>query len=116
MREKGAEVPSGGDRGQQAERTRLAWRRTTLAATVVALLGVSRVLSGGIRLTEVAGAALSTLAWLAIVVVAHQRIGALTAPSTADGADASLRPAHRAPAALALLAAAMALLGLLLIG
>jgi len=94
------------DPGRQAERTRLAWRRTTLAATVVALVGAGRVVAGGTRTTEVLALALVAVGWLAIVAVAHQRIRALDHPSIPD--------AHRAPAALALLTTAVALAGTLL--
>lgn len=103
------------------ERTRLAWRRTTLAATVVPLLGVGRVIAAGAPPIAVAAIALVALAWLAIVAVAHQRIRVLTSPSTPDGTEGSEHPqtvrpaAHRAPATLALLTAALALAGTLLL-
>ena len=50
------------------ERTRLAWRRTVLTATVVALLFV--------RLAGPAGA-LVALPWLVVLAVAQRRIGAM---------------------------------------
>jgi hypothetical protein len=60
------------------ERTRLAWRRTVLAATVVALLG-GRL---AIAQTSPAFAALfvsfTAAAWLAFVALAQRRIGQLT--------------------------------------
>jgi Domain of unknown function (DUF202) len=60
------------------ERTRLAWRRTVLAATVVALLG-GRL---AIARTSPAFAALfvsfTAAAWLAFVALAQRRIGQLT--------------------------------------
>jgi hypothetical protein len=116
--------------GLQRERTRLAWRRTTLAVTVVTLLGVSRVLVGGVRPPTVIGLALAALVWLAVIVVAHRRIRALTERSTSDGASRLGQPdavrlaaaapgdhraARGAPAALALLTAALALVSALLL-
>jgi len=60
------------------ERTRLAWRRTVLAATVVALLG-GRL---AIARTSPAWAALfvsfTAAVWLAFVALAQRRIGQLT--------------------------------------
>ena len=50
------------------ERTRLAWRRTVLAGTVVGLLFLR--LAGP-------GAALAVPAWLVLLAVAHRRIGVL---------------------------------------
>jgi hypothetical protein len=96
--------------GTQAERTRLAWRRTTLAATVVALLVLGRQLTGGAGTLAQVAAALATLCWLAVLAVAHRRIREL----------AAVRPipavARTQPAALALLIAALALVAALLIG
>jgi hypothetical protein len=105
-------------RGLQAERTRLAWRRTTLAATAVMLLAVGRVVSTGARPIVVEGAALSALVWIAALVVAHQRIRELSTvrplqtvrPPESDRGDPP-----RAPAALALLAAVLGLLAVLLV-
>ena len=61
------------------ERTRLAWRRTVLAATVVALLGARLAVAR----TSPAFAALfvsfTAAAWLAFVAAAQRRIGQLTA-------------------------------------
>jgi len=54
--------------GAQRERTRLAWRRTVLAATVVTLLFLR--LAGP-------GAALAVPFWLAVLVVGQRRIQAL---------------------------------------
>ncbi|MFB7465614.1 DUF202 domain-containing protein [Streptomyces sp. NPDC056224] len=67
------------DAGLQPERTRLAWRRTTLACSVVAVLALRQVLRGSGRPVEVAGAALTALIWLAFLWVAHRRIRALAA-------------------------------------
>ncbi|MGW7366598.1 DUF202 domain-containing protein [Streptomyces sp. NPDC054841] len=73
---------SGGarDPGLQPERTRLAWRRTTLSFTVVAVLAARQVvrhdeISGG----DVVAFALSALVWLAFLSVAHRRIGVMAA-------------------------------------
>ncbi|MFI8106460.1 DUF202 domain-containing protein [Streptomyces sp. NPDC086023] len=81
------------DPGLQPERTRLAWRRTTLTCTVVAVLALKQALrSSGSPLT-VAGTALITLVWAGFLVVAHRRIRALAAPRPA------LLPVHHALAA-----------------
>jgi uncharacterized membrane protein YidH (DUF202 family) len=66
------------DPGLQPERTRLAWRRTVLAMTVVAMLTVRLSLSLG-----VAGALLAALAlagWVGVVAVTYRRIGAMSQP------------------------------------
>lgn len=62
------------DPGLQPERTRLAWRRTTLSATVVALLAVRQALHGGVTPAALIAVALSALAWLGLLVVAHRRM------------------------------------------
>ncbi|GAA2640430.1 MULTISPECIES: DUF202 domain-containing protein [Streptomyces] len=72
---------SGADRdaGLQPERTRLAWRRTTLASSVVAVLALRQALRGSGAPVEMAGAAAIALVWLAFLWVAHRRIRALAA-------------------------------------
>lgn len=69
---------SGNRLGTTRERTRLAWRRTVLAATVVALLGARLAIAR----TSPAFAALfvsfTAAAWLAFVAVAQRRIGQLS--------------------------------------
>ncbi|MEW2587563.1 DUF202 domain-containing protein [Streptomyces virginiae] len=65
------------DAGLQPERTRLAWRRTTLASSVVAVLALRAALRGSGSSTEVTGAAVIVLLWLAFLWVAHRRIRAL---------------------------------------
>ncbi|MFG2992406.1 DUF202 domain-containing protein [Streptomyces sp. NPDC048257] len=88
------------DAGLQPERTRLAWRRTTLASSVVAVLAVRQALRGSGAPVEVVGAAAIALIWLAFLWVAHRRIRALAAG----------RPRVLAPrAALAVVACTLAL-------
>ncbi|WP_323188031.1 DUF202 domain-containing protein [Streptomyces sp. NBC_00237] len=58
----------------QPERTRLAWRRTTLSATVVAVLAGKQAVRDGVSGVGVVGAALSALVWVGFLVVAHGRM------------------------------------------
>ncbi|MFJ9433040.1 DUF202 domain-containing protein [Streptomyces sp. NPDC101490] len=67
------------DPGLQPERTRLAWRRTTLSCTVVAVLAVRLGVRDGTTPLGVAGFALSALVWIAFLAVAHRRIRSLSA-------------------------------------
>ncbi|MGP2437489.1 DUF202 domain-containing protein [Streptomyces sp. JW3] len=97
------------DPGLQPERTRLAWRRTTLAGAVVAVLGAKTALSGGASGVSVAGGALVCLLWLGVLFLAHRRIVAVAA---------SNRPPALGPpraAAVALCTVAMAACGAVLI-
>ncbi|MFH0245078.1 DUF202 domain-containing protein [Streptomyces sp. HK10] len=65
------------DPAAQPERTRMAWRRTTLAfAAVVALLARGSVHDGGPP-REYVLAALGALVWLVFLALAHRRIRAL---------------------------------------
>ncbi|MFH8474256.1 DUF202 domain-containing protein [Streptomyces sp. NPDC018000] len=64
----------GRDPGLQPERTRLAWRRTTLSCTVVALLAVKQALHDGASPAGVVAMALSALTWLGFLLVAHRRV------------------------------------------
>jgi uncharacterized membrane protein YidH (DUF202 family) len=65
------------DPGLQPERTRLAWRRTTLSCTVVAVLAVRQAIHHGGTSAGVVAAALTALVWLAFLGVAHRRTVAL---------------------------------------
>jgi hypothetical protein len=67
------------DPGLQPERTRLAWRRTTLASTVAAVLSAKSALRGGVSVTGAVVCALSCALWLGFLLVAHHRIRALAA-------------------------------------
>lgn len=67
------------DPGLQPERTRLAWRRTTLSCTVAAVLAARAVLNRGPSPTGVLACALCLLLWLGFLAVAHRRMVALTA-------------------------------------
>jgi hypothetical protein len=93
------------DRGLQAERTRLAWRRTVLSMTALPLLALTRAVTGGGRPVAVAGFALIIASWAAALLVGGRRSRALTGPISAG----------RAPAALAMLAAAAAASSVLLL-
>ncbi|MGW1890943.1 DUF202 domain-containing protein [Streptomyces sp. NPDC002004] len=64
------------DPGLQPERTRLAWRRTTLSATVAAVLAAKASLRGPSTVGAVACAA-ACLLWLGFLAVAHRRIRTL---------------------------------------
>ncbi len=58
--------------GLARERTRLAWRRTALAGAVVALLAARLAgVTGGVA--GVLPACVTTLAWAALVALAHRR-------------------------------------------
>ncbi|GGR29250.1 hypothetical protein GCM10010497_34480 [Streptomyces cinereoruber] len=65
------------DPGLQPERTRLAWRRTTLSCTVVAVLAVKLAVQDETTPRGLAGLALTALVWLLFLAVAHRRIRSL---------------------------------------
>ncbi|MEV0456806.1 DUF202 domain-containing protein [Catellatospora methionotrophica] len=65
------------EHGAQAERTRLAWRRTVLSATVCALLLFRLAFERGLDDAGALGLALSLLCWLVLLLVAQRRIRAM---------------------------------------
>jgi len=67
------------DPGLQPERTRLAWRRTTLAGTVAAVLAVKTALREGPSPAGLAVCAVCGGLWVAFLAVAHRRIVTLAA-------------------------------------
>ncbi|WP_370411321.1 DUF202 domain-containing protein [Streptomyces fradiae] len=67
------------DPGLQPERTRLAWRRTTLSATVVAVLAGKQAIHDEVTATGLLAAGLSALVWIGFLAVAHRRIQSLEA-------------------------------------
>ncbi|MFC7844170.1 DUF202 domain-containing protein [Streptomyces sp. NPDC001046] len=93
----------GRDPGLQPERTRLAWRRTTLSGTVAAVLAARTVLRGGASAPGIVAAALCCGLWLVLLAVAHRRIRALAA----GPGRVALAPRHAAAAALCTVAMAV---------
>lgn len=67
------------DPGLQPERTRLAWRRTTLSCAVTAVLAGRQVLHGGGAFAALA-VSLAALVFLVFLWLAHHRIQQLGAP------------------------------------
>ncbi|MGW6983406.1 DUF202 domain-containing protein [Streptomyces sp. NPDC054932] len=92
------------DAGLQPERTRLAWRRTTLASSVVAVLALRQALRGSGAPVQVAGAAAIALIWLVFLGVAHRRIRELAADRPRELAPRSALAAVACTVALAVFA------------
>ncbi|MFC8349298.1 DUF202 domain-containing protein [Streptomyces sp. NPDC057280] len=98
-----AAADAGRDPGLQPERTRLAWRRTTLSGTVCAVLAVKTALHGGVSAAGVVACALCTGLWLGFLLLAHHRIRTLAAAGT----PAPLTPRHATATALCTVAVAV---------
>ncbi|MEV6785516.1 DUF202 domain-containing protein, partial [Streptomyces sp. NPDC051098] len=62
------------DPGLQPERTRLAWRRTTLSFTVAAVLAARQAAGGDPGPAGLIAVALSVLVWLVFLRLAHVRL------------------------------------------
>ncbi|MDT9696251.1 DUF202 domain-containing protein [Streptomyces sp. P17] len=91
------------DPGLQPERTRLAWRRTTLAGTVAAVLAVRAALHGGVSAPRIVVCALCGVLWLGFLTVANRRIHTLAT----SRAPAALAPRHATAAVLCTVALAV---------
>ncbi|MFD7879934.1 DUF202 domain-containing protein [Streptomyces sp. NPDC059766] len=92
----------GRDPGLQPERTRLAWRRTTLASTVATVLAVKASLHHGRSAAAITVCVLCCVLWLAFLSVAHRRIRAL-----ASHRPRTLAPRHATAAVLCTVAMAV---------
>ncbi|WP_221351558.1 DUF202 domain-containing protein [Streptomyces beigongshangae] len=98
------------DPGLQPERTRLAWRRTTLTATVVAVLAGKSALRDGPGAAAFAGCVLCCGLWLGFLGVAHRRIRALSGGVPPE----TFTPRHAGTAALCTIALAVCATALVL--
>lgn len=68
------------DRGAAPERTRLSWRRTSLAGTVVVILLLRLAIFKENRTAAVAITAVVALSWVVLLVAIQRRVRALARP------------------------------------
>ncbi|WBB60242.1 DUF202 domain-containing protein [Streptomyces sp. WMMC500] len=71
------------DPAAQPERTRFAWRRTTLAFAVVVVLEIRRLVAEGGSAGGYAGLSLALCTWLAFLATGQRRIAQLAATAPA---------------------------------
>ena len=96
-------TPPDRDPGLQPERTRLAWRRTTLSSTVAAVLAAKAALHNGVSTEGIIICSLCCTLWLGFLTVAHHRITTLATTS----APPPLPPRHATTAVLCTVAVAI---------
>jgi uncharacterized membrane protein YidH (DUF202 family) len=66
--------------GASAERTRLAWRRTALTTTAVALLTIRVAVRNGYGSLAIVGIAAAIIGWLTQLLITQHRIEAMATP------------------------------------
>ncbi|QIJ61784.1 DUF202 domain-containing protein [Streptomyces sp. JB150] len=103
-------APGKRDPGLQPERTRLAWRRTTLSLTVAAVLAMRTTLHEGPTTPALLACALCFTLWLGFLLLAHHRIRALTTTLR----PAPLPPRHATAATACTVALAVCAVALIL--
>ena len=75
-------MPPPSDPGGAPERTRLSWRRTSLTATVSAILLLRLALEHPNRALAITVSALAALCWVTLLVLVQKRVRALPATLT----------------------------------
>jgi hypothetical protein len=98
------------DPGLQPERTRLAWRRTTLSFAVATVLAMHTALRKGASPLGLAVSALCCGFWLGFLWMAHRRVRQLASASR----PAALTPCHATAAALCTMAMAVCAVAMVL--
>jgi hypothetical protein len=88
------------------DRTRLSWRRTTLAGTAVLILLVRLALLQDNRTIAVTMSALGALCWVTLLIIVQRRIRALALPG---------RPSRKVLAVMAAACACFGALGVVLV-
>ncbi|WP_330300824.1 DUF202 domain-containing protein [Streptomyces sp. NBC_00503] len=91
----------------QPERTRLAWRRTTLSCAVAAVLALRQAVHKNGSPVELAGVAVIALVMLAFLGVAHRRMRELAAARPTGMSPGAALAATACTVALAVFAMAV---------